>query len=419
MAIGIANNVGILSALKLLACTASLNFGEVNSVKIWYTVENVFTVVLKLAGRTMESKTQRRLFVAATNQNDGKTTCSLGFIKGFTEQGISVGFIKPVGQRYVTVNGDVVDEDALLIQRICNLDYPLRDLNPVPITSKFTRQYLDAPEEFYPELKKAILDSFEVIGQGKDLVVVEGSGHAGVGSVFDMSNAHVAKLLNAKAVIVTLGGIGRPIDEVAVNRSLFEKEGVPVVGVVVNKVIPEKLQQTKYYLTKSLERSGLKLLGVIPYMPRLSWPTVQEVADAIQAKVINGHDHLENGIAEIVIGAMTAYNALQYVCDKALLIVPGDRDDIISAAVTMDLLRKDISLAGIVLTGGLKPQASTLDLISNTDIPVLLTDARTYEASSAIHDVTAKIHATDKEKTQLAAKLVCEHVDLETLWNSL
>jgi len=367
----------------------------------------------------MRDKNRRRLFVAATNQNDGKTTCSLGFVKGFREFGASVGFIKPIGQRYVTVNGDMVDEDALLIQRTCNLNYPLRDINPIPITAKFTRQYIEAPEENYPKLEKAILDSFAVVGDDNDLVVVEGSGHAGVGSVFDMSNAHVAKILDAKAVIVTLGGIGRPVDEVAVNCSLFEKEGVPVIGVVVNKVIPEKLEQTKYYLSKSFERSGLSLLGVIPYLPRLSWPTVQEVVDTLKAEVINGEEYLENGVAEIVVGAMTAYNALQYVCDKALLIVPGDRDDIISAAVTMDLLRKDMSLAGIVLTGGLKPQASTLDLLSHTDIPVLLTEARTYEASSAIHDVTTKIHSTDMEKTRLAASLVREHVDLETLWKLL
>ena len=367
----------------------------------------------------MRNDSERRLFVAATNQNDGKTTCSLGFVKGFNDFATSVGFMKPVGQRYVQVGDQMIDEDALLIQQTCGLNYPLRDMNPVAVTQKFTRDYIENPDEEYPKLEKKIKDSFAVAAKDNDLVVVEGSGHAGVGAVFDLSNARVAKLLNAKAVIITLGGIGRPIDEVAVNRSLFEREGVEVVGVVVNKVLPEKLEQTRYYLSKSFARSGLKLLGVIPYTPRLSWPTVQQVAESLEAQVVNGQDRLANGIADIMIGAMTAYNALQYVQDKTLLIVPGDRDDVIFAIVTTDLLRKDISLAGILLTGGLRPQTSTMDLVLRTDIPVLATEERTYEAASRIHDLTVKMRTSDEEKTRLATSLVREYVDLEALWEEL
>lgn len=367
----------------------------------------------------MRNESERRLFVAATNQNDGKTTCSLGFVKGFGDMIESIGFIKPVGQRYVVVGDQMVDEDALLIQQTCGLNYPIRDMNPVAVTQSFTRRFIDNPGEEYPILEKKILDSFAVAAKDSDLVVIEGTGHAGVGSVFDLSNARVAKLLNAKAVIITLGGIGRPIDEVAVNRSLFEKEGVPIVGVIVNKVLPEKLEQTRHYLSKSFARSGLRLLGVIPYTPRLSWPSVQQVADGIHADVINGQDRLANGIADIMIGAMTAYNALQFVQDKTLLIVPGDRDDVIFATVTTDLLRKDISLAGIVLTGGMLPQKSTMDLLLRTDIPVLATEQRTYESASLIHDLTIKIRVSDEEKTQLATALVREYVDLETLWTEL
>ncbi len=367
----------------------------------------------------MINKIERRLFVAATNQNDGKTTCSLGFVRGFSDLTKSVGFMKPVGQRYVEVDDQMIDEDALLIQQACDLDYPLKDMSPVAVTPDFTRKYIENPEIELPKLEKSIRDSYAVASRNNDLVVIEGSGHAGVGSVFNMSNAHVAKLLNAKAVIVTLGGIGRPVDEVAVNCSLFEKEGVPVVGVVVNKVLPEKLDQTRYYLSKSFERMGLKLLGVVPYAPRLSWPTVMQVAESIGATVINGADRLANPIADIIIGAMTAYNALKYVQDKSLLIVPGDRDDVIFAIVTTDLLRKDIELAGIVLTGGLLPQPSTMDLVQRTSIPVLTTGERTYDVASRIHDMTVKTRVSDEEKTCLATSLIREHVDLESLWASL
>ena len=367
----------------------------------------------------MKNNVERRLFVAATNQNDGKTTCSLGFAKGFSGLAESIGFIKPVGQRYVMVNGQMIDEDALLIQQTCGLTYPLKDMSPVAISPSFTRDYIENPDKQYPILEKAIRDSYAVVAKDNDLVVIEGSGHAGVGAVFDMSNAHVAKLLNAKVIIITLGGIGRPVDEVAVNRSLFEKEGVPVIGVIVNKVLPEKLEQTKYYLSKSFERSGLPLLGVIPYMPQLSWPTIQQIVEDTNSQVINGEDRLANNVAGIIVGAMTAHNALTYVKDKTLLIVPGDRDDVILAAITLSLLRKDIELSGIVLTGGLKLQPQTMDLVFRTDIPVLAVEARTYEAASRINDITVKIRLTDEGKTELATSLIHEYVDMDALWTAL
>lgn len=367
----------------------------------------------------MKNEVERRLFVAATNQNDGKTTCSLGFVKGFADVSTSVGFIKPVGQRYVHVDGQLIDEDALLIKQTCGLNYDIKNTNPVAVKHDFTRKYIDNPTNEHGPMQQKIQDAFKVAAQDNDLVVIEGTGHAGVGAVFDMSNARVAKLLGAKAVIITLGGIGRPVDEVAVNRSLFLQEQVPVLGVVVNKVIPEKVEQTKHYLSKSFERTGLKLFGVIPFSPRLSWPTVSEVAEGIHAEVVNGQDRLRNSIADIIIGAMTAYNVVLYVQDKTLLIVPGDRDDVVLAVVTADLLRKDMELAGIVLTGGMQPQKSTMDLVSRTDIPVLMTTDRTYEVASRVHDLTVKIQVSDQEKTQLAAQLVREHVDLEGLWAAL
>ena len=367
----------------------------------------------------MREGVERRLFVAATNQNDGKTTCSLGFVNGFRGLAGSIGFIKPVGQRYVMVEGQQIDEDSLLIQLGCGLRCPLRDMSPVAIPKNFTREFLDDPERLYPKLEADIRTSFGRAAEGNDLVVIEGTGHAGVGSVLGLSNARVARILDAKVVIVTLGGIGRPVDEVALNCSLFEKESVPVVGVVANKVLPEKLDQTRHYLTKAFDRCGLRLLGVIPFQPRLAWPTVQQVADAMDAQILNGHDCLGNEIASMLVGAMMPHNALTYVREKSLLIVPGDRDDLVLAILSMQLLRRGAGLSGILFTGGLRPQPQTMELVCCTDTPVLATKALTYEAAAGINDMIVKICLTDEHKIELANSLVREHVDLETLWAAL
>jgi len=362
---------------------------------------------------------EKRLFVAATSQNDGKTTCTLGFLDAYRNAAKSVGFIKPVGQRYVRVNGQNIDEDSVLVQEVCGLHCPLKDMSPVAIERNFTRQFLDDPAEVTPRLRRSIEESFASAAKDNDLVVIEGTGHAGVGSVFDLSNARVASMLNAKVVIVTLGGIGRPADEIALNHNLFERENVEVIGVVANKIQPEKLEQTRDYMVKALARRGLTLLGAIPFTPQLAWPTVEQVGEAIHAKVLNGEERLSNRVTGIVVGAMTAHNAIKHIKDEALLVVPGDRDEVVLAAITNDLLRHDVGLAGIVLTGGMELAGQTLELVQRTNIPVLAVNSPTYETCAILHDITVKIHGTDKEKIQLATSLVRKYVDIEKLWTAL
>ena len=367
----------------------------------------------------MNNGIEKRLFVAATSQNDGKTTCTLGFLDAYRKRAKSVGFIKPVGQRYVLVDGQTIDEDSILIQQACDLHCSLKDMSPVAIERNFTRNFLDDPAGVTPRLTQAIESSYAMAAQGNDLVVIEGTGHAGVGSVFDLSNARVAHMLKAKVVMVTLGGIGRPVDEIALNHNLFEREQVEVIGVVANKIQPGKLEQTRDYLTKAFARRGLPLLGAIPYSPQLTWPTVGQVVKAIHATVLNGHDCLNNKVADIVVGAMTAHNAIKNLKDKALLVVPGDRDDVVLAAATTALLRHDIDLSGIVLTGGLQLAPQTRELITRTQIPLLMVDLPTYETTAILHDITVKILESDAEKIELATALVRQYVDLDKLWHLL
>lgn len=179
-------------------------------------------------------KKPKRIFVAATMQNDGKTTVSIGLIMALRKHFKNVGFIKPIGQRYLIESGYKVDEDSVLVEDICGIKCNLKDMSPVAIERGFTESYIMHGKK--EELVKNIKDSFKRVSKGMDVVVIEGTGHAGVGSCFDLSNAAVARELDAPVVMVTSGGIGRPIDEIILNAALFEKEGISLNGVIINKV---------------------------------------------------------------------------------------------------------------------------------------------------------------------------------------
>src|SRR3954454_4892803 len=233
-----------------------------------------------------------RVFIAATRQNDGKTTTSLGLLSALQRIHGRIGYIKPVGQRFVEIEEQKIDEDTVLMDRVYRLNCPLVDMSPIAVEPDFTRKYLQSSNN--EALVKKIQKAFDRVAWEKDFVLCEGSGHAGVGSVFDLSNAQVAKILKAKVVIVSQGGIGKPIDEVSLNQALFQKEGVEIIGVILNKVLPEKVDYVTEFARRGLKRKGLDLLGVVPHKRMLSSPTVNLIHHELKAEMLNDCEHVHS-----------------------------------------------------------------------------------------------------------------------------
>src|SRR5213595_3041951 len=258
----------------------------------------------------MKNTTTPRVFIAASRQNDGKTTVSLGLLAALQQTFPRVGYIKPVGQRFVEVAEQKIDEDTVLMDSVFGLNCPLVDMSPIAVEPDFTRKYLQTSNN--EALVKTIQKAFDRVAWEKDFVLCEGSGHAGVGSVFDLSYAQVAKILGAKVIIVTQGGIGKPIDDVCLNQALFEKEGVEIIGVILNKVVGKKLDYVTDFARRGLKRKGLELLGVIPHQSVLSSPTVELIHEELGAEMLNKTDGFQNLVEDVAVGAMGAHNALSH-----------------------------------------------------------------------------------------------------------
>ena len=361
-----------------------------------------------------------RIYVAATRQNDGKTTASIGLISMLKKRFRRLGFIKPVGQRYVEVDEHRVDADAFFMRNVYGSNNEYKDMSPVAVDRNFTRRYLDNPD--LAPLEQTIRDSFTHVALNNDIVVIEGTGHAGVGSVFDLDNARVASMLNSPVIIVACGGIGKPFDEISLNRAVFEKEGVPILGVILNKVNPEKLEDISHYFRKALERVGLPLLAVIPASPKLRHPTIRHVRDSLDATILNGNENLGNHVSEFIVGAMTPHRALHYFKKNSLVITPGDRDDLVLTATSLDSTKSkqsDHYISGLVLTGGVHPRKSVLNVIRRTNIPVLLTNDDTYSVASQLNDMMVKIKPEETNKIHLVQKLYKKYFDIDKLIEQL
>jgi len=225
----------------------------------------------------------------------------------------------------------------------------------------------------------------------------------------------VAKLLGSKVILISSGGIGRPIDEIVLNKALFEKEGVKVLGVIINKVMPEKFGKINRLVRRGLKRKGIEVLGVIPYNPMLSYPTIRQILEETDYKTLFdcSDASLDNHVAKIVVGAMQPKDAAKYIVDHSLVITPGDREDIIK--LTLDLHVQGCKIAGIILTGDLIPSQDFVNQTKNASIPILLAKLDTYTTASAVHDLTVKIRPTDKDKIETVKNLIRDYVDLNTI----
>jgi BioD-like phosphotransacetylase family protein len=355
----------------------------------------------------------RHIYLAATGQNRGKTTVSLGVMDGFRRRGLSTGFIKPVGQRTVIEEGVPADEDAVLMKAVFGLPEPLARMSPVHIPRGFTQAYIDG--KVVEDLPSKILAAHNQFASERDILLIEGTGHAGVGAVIGLSNAVVASMLGSPAVIVSEGGVGRPIDEIVLNKSLFERSGVRVAGAIVNKVDLAAKPDLARTLERGLARHDIPLLGVLPYRPILSNPTLSMVVEGVHGETIHPGPDLDQVIGGVAIGAMEPQHMLQRIGPRSLVIVPGDREDVIGAIVHAHRIDAPAGgdALGLVLTGGYRPRATVLDAIKAADLFATIVDEDTYAVASEVHDLLVKTHAADRGKIEEIKALVWEHLFID------
>jgi BioD-like phosphotransacetylase family protein len=355
----------------------------------------------------------RQVYLAATGQNRGKTTVSLGVMDGFRRRGLSTGFMKPVGQRTVIEDGIPADEDAILMRHVFDLPEPLEQMSPVHIPRGFTQRYIDG--SVVEDLPARVRSAHRAFAEDRDILLIEGTGHAGVGAVVGLSNAVVASMLRAPAVIVSEGGVGRPIDEIVLNKALFERSGVHVAGAIVNKVDLDAKPDLGRTLERGLARHDIPLLGVLPYRPILSNPTLAMVLEGVNGELVNAGPDLDQVIGGVAIGAMEPHHMLQRIGPRCLVIVPGDRDDVVAAIVRASRIGIEPGgdALGLVLTGGYRPRQAILDAIRTADLFATIVPEDTYVVASEVHDLLVKTHVADRGKIEEIKALVWEHLFID------
>ncbi len=328
--------------------------------------------------------------------------------------------MKPVGQEHVeTKKGVFVDKDVLLFKEHFHINDRDEDMSPLLIPPGFTRNYLDGNmrnEILIETIEKAFCE----IEKRHDFVIVEGTGHCGVGSIVNLNNAQAAHLLQLPVVLIASGGLGSAFDQLTLNKYLCDAFNVPVVGVILNRVKPEKKEMIERYIRLALQRWKIPLLGCIPFDPLLSYPAMKDFESLFNAQLITGEQYRLRHFKHIHLVASSVENYRDRIVSSQLLITPAMREDIILATLAtywehQQAYPDQEFSAGMILTGDFPPRHHIVEEIRKASIPMLYTPLHSDEVMQMINSFTAKIRTEDLEKIQEAIQVVEQHINFPLL----
>ncbi|GLD98038.1 hypothetical protein PINS_up006735 [Pythium insidiosum] len=371
---------------------------------------------------------KKAVYVAATRQHVGKTSTCLGLLQGLTSRIENIGFLKPVGQQSVLVedNSLRVDKDVAVAKEIFHLnECHYADMSPVVIPPGYTRDFLDGKITLESQLQK-IRQSFERITSLNDYTIVEGTGHTGVGSIVDINNARIAAELGVDMILIANGGIGSAFDDLALNHSMCKEYGVKVRGVILNKVLPDKVDMMWEYFPKALKQWNIPLIGVVPNLPALANCSMLDFEGLFHTRLLSGADRRfqqYNSTSLVTSGLrrfLVKLSSNQY--NDTLFVTHASRNDIIlgflSHAQNYEARTKQRFNGGLILTGVPpvdQPQDYIMEIISTANVPVLYAPVTTFEAMTKITRYTSKFNPSDRQKVLRCGEHYAKYINFDVV----
>ncbi len=358
----------------------------------------------------------KTVFITSTEAHSGKSIISIGLVNMLLGKAQKIGYYKPIiDQNHPAHRDDHIDT------MLRHFDLPMAYDDTYAFTWQEAMTKIDT--ESQGEMIDTIIRKYKRLEDQYDFTVVEGTDYQGEGAVFEFDiNAQIAKNLGAPVIIV-ISGDDKTTEQV-INSALsalhnFTAREIQVLAIIANKIKPENAKSIKSQLRKQVP-AGI-LLTLIEEDKRLKSPTIKEINELLNGKILFGEEHLANQVDHFVTGAMQVPNFLNYLSENVMIITPGDRGDIIISALQANMSASYPKIAGIVLTAGYMPEKPILKLIKGlpTVVPIIAVQSGTFETSNIAGAIRSRISADNTRKIRLAIDTFDKCVNLTELEKSL
>lgn len=358
----------------------------------------------------------KAIYIATSEQNSGKSIITLGLMSMLIGKTAKVGYFRPIVEDFE--EGGFDNHIETVIGHF-GLDIPFEDAFAIT-KSKLIKKKNKGK---IGEVLDLIIEKYKRLEERFDFVLVEGTSFTGEGTVIELDmNVLIAKNLGIPTIIVG-SGVGKTLEELIDSLYLvydsFKVKEVEVLAVIANKVEPENIELVTTGLRKSLPESVL--VNSIPLILNLNNPTIQEIVNKLDAKVLFGSAYLNNQTGNFSVGAMQLCNYLLHLKENSLVITPGDRADIILGALQANESVNYPTISGILLTGNILPEVSILKLIEGLSpiVPIFAVEEGTYYITNKIGSIKSKIYANNKQKIETSINTFEKYVDLDNLAQKL
>ena len=352
----------------------------------------------------------RSVLVSSTELYAGKSALCMALAMKLKENGLKVGYMKPVGNIIVDLDGELVDDDAVSMKKLLGLEESLDEISPILFTHQLLEDVLSGKDkQLAPKLEK----TFGQVSKGKDVVVLESAGGISGSAVLGLSDSEVAKITGSKILLVSKYCDEFTVDRITTYLNLLPDDA-EMLGIVFNNTSAERMSFVREKVVPYFDRKGVPVLGIIPKNRALQTISAREIADGLNGQVLAGRDNLDVTVEGIVVGAMSPDSAIKVFRRKhnRALITGGDRADLQMAAL-------EARLPVIILTGNLYPAPPVLGRAEEMGMPVILVPDDTISTIDRMETLMKQVRVRNMRKADLMKSMFDEYVDTEKIISAL
>ncbi len=362
----------------------------------------------------------KSLYITATDSRSGKSAIVLGMMQLLTRNMRKVAFFRPI------INVPIFDDKD-------------HDINLMFGHFKLAQSYTDTFAYTLDEARhlinhgqrnqliQNIIAKYHTLMETHDFVLCEGSDFLGQDASFEFElNADIAANLGS-VVMVVASGHGKNVDEVIESSKTvldqLEAKRVDVLSIIVNRADCTETEKSdlREALAHGYDEKEI-LIYTVPDEPSLGKPTMNDVAKWLNAEVLYGANRMDALVGEYLIAAMQVHNFLDYINDGNLIITPGDRTDIVLAALASRVSSAYHDISGVLLTGGIRLPANVHQLLegwTGVPVPILLTNDHTYKTVSVLSQLYGRIEPDNILKINTALGIFERNVNAKEITKRL
>jgi BioD-like phosphotransacetylase family protein len=349
------------------------------------------------------------LFIGTTGDHAGQSLLTWAIARRLVERGLSVGFLKPFGTNPVPTEGLLTDHDALLFKKVLDLQQPLDQICPSLVSEEAWKQM--GTDEILAGISSLAQD----LSVGRDVLLIMGSKHI----FFDNASCPIPDIalateLNALFILVNrYRETSRSLYSILFTRSMLRHR---IKGIILNRVPPDRLGEIKDQVIPSLSEKGIPITLAIPEDPLLSFQSLREIGEILNAEILFGVDRLSQPVGQMTVGASDLTGGLMLfkrVYNKIILLEPfplekEEEEPPVHRAI-----------AGILLTGGRRPAPQILKAAEQAGIPLMLVRYDTFAALELLERSSSRLSPMDEVKVRHFTELMNQDGALDRLLHIL